>query len=136
MPTRDNHSSQKMLEALSSQAIITDTVTNGAIIDTADFDMGIKFGFDVSAWVDGAYAVSYEEGDASNLSDAAAVPSDKIIGDAITLGAATAAGATFTGNGLFSTKRYVRCVITSSGTTSGATMSGIAVQAGEYNPQA
>lgn len=135
MPTRDNHSSQKMLEALASVAIGSNTTTNGVIIDTADFDMGIKFGFDMSAWTDGAFAISYEDGDDSGLSDAAAVSSDKIIGDAVTLGAVTAAGAAFTGNGLFSTKRYVRAVITSTGVTTGATLSGIAVQAGEYNPQ-
>lgn len=135
MPTRDNHSNQLMLEALASIAISANEVNNGVIIDTADYDMGIKFGFDMSAWTDGAYAISYEEGDASNLSDAVAVPTEKIIGDAVTLGAATAAGAAFTGNGLFSTKRYVRCVITSTGVTTGATLSGVAVESGEYNPQ-
>lgn len=136
MPTRDNHSSQIVLEAFASATINTDTATNGVIIDTADFDMGIKFAFDVSAYTDGSYAISYEEGDDSGLSDAAAVPADKVIGAAVTLTAATAAGAVFTGNGVFSTKRYVRAVITSTATTTGATMSAVAVQAGEYNPQA
>lgn len=135
MPTRDNHSNQLMLEALASTAISTNTTTNGVIIDTADYDMGIKFGFDVSAYTDGSFAISYEDGDDAALADAAAVASDKIIGDAVTLTAATAAGAAFTGNGVFSTKRYVRAVITSTGVTTGATISGIAVQAGEYNPQ-
>lgn len=135
MPTRDNHSRQKMVEALASTAIGTNTTTNGVIIDTADFDMGIKFGFDVSAFTDGVFTISYEDGDDSGLSDAAAVATDKVIGSTVILVAATAAGATFTGNGLFSTKRFVRAVVTSTGVTTGATISAIAVLSGENNPQ-
>ncbi|MEE8263266.1 MAG: hypothetical protein V3R83_12460 [Gammaproteobacteria bacterium] len=135
MPTRDNHSTQKMIEALVSTAIGSNTTTNGVIIDTADFDMGIKFGFDVSAFADGVFTVTYEDGDAANLSDAAAVAVDKVIGSAVVLIAATAANATFTGNGLFSTKRFVRAVITSTGVATGATISAIAVLSGENNPQ-
>lgn len=135
MPTRDNHSSQIVLRGLVATAIATNTTTNGDIIDTADFDMGIKFAFDVSAFTDGVYAISYEEGDAANLSDAVAVSSDKIIGAAVSLSAATAATGIHTGNGLHSTLRFVRAVVTSTGTTSGATVGAVVVEAGEYNPQ-
>ena len=134
MPTRDNHSTQVVKRALVATAISSDTVTNGDIIDTADFDMGIKFAFDVSAFTDGVFAISYEDGDDSGLSDAAAVDSEKIIGDALSLTAATGAADDHPGNGLFSTRRFVRAVVTSTGTTSGATVGAVAVEAGEYNP--
>ena len=136
MSTRDNFSNRIVRRALAATAIGTDTATNGDIIDTADHDMGVSFAFDVSVYVDGDYAISYEEGDAANLSDAAAVPAEKIIGDAVSLGAITAAAGNHLGNGLFSTKRYVRAVVTSTNTTTGATVGAVAILNGEYNPQA
>lgn len=135
MPTRDNHSDQIVLEALASIAISANETNNGIIIDTADYDMGIKFAFDVSAYTDGSFAVSYEDGDDPALADAAAVATDKVIGDAVVLTAVTAADAPFKGNGVFSTRRFVRPVITSTGVSTGATLSGVAVLMGEYNPQ-
>lgn len=135
MPTRDNHSNQIMLVALVGSIINSDTVTNGEIIDTADFDMGIKFGFDIRIYTDGDYAISYEEGDDPALGDATAVPADKIIGDAVSLSAAQVVGDPLPGNGLFSTKRFVRAVVTSTNTSTGATVGAGAVESGEYNPQ-
>lgn len=132
MAIRDNHSNQAVRRALTPTAISGNGTTNGAIIDTADFDMGVKFAFDVSAYTDGSHAVSFEEGDASNLSDAAAVPSDKVLGGALTLSAVSSGN--LKSRGLIGTKRYVRCVITSTGVTTGATIGGVAVLGAEVSP--
>lgn len=133
MPTRDNHSDQLVFESQAEIAIGTDTITNGVIFDTADYDMGIKFAHNITAYTDGTYTISYEDGDDSGLSDAAAVPAEQVIGDALALTAATVGA--YPSNGVFSTKRYVRQVITSTGTTTGATINSVIVKRGEYNPQ-
>lgn len=134
MPTRDNHSTQIVLDALALVTIGSNTTTNGVIIDSADFDMGIKFAFQVTSFTDGVFTISYEEGEDSGLSDATAVTSDKIIGAALAPAAATAV-ANWPSNGLHSTKRFVRAVITSTGVTTGADVQAVAVESGEYNPQ-
>lgn len=136
MSIRDNHTNQNVYRALASTAIGSNTTTNGDIIDTADYEMGIKFAFFVSAYTDGTFAVTFQEGDASNLSDATSVPSDKVLGGALSLTAATSASARWNARGVLNTKRYVRAVVTSTGVTTGATLSAVAVAAGEYNPQA
>lgn len=135
MPTRDNFSTQKVLRALVSTDIGSNTTTNGDILDTADYDMGVFFAFDITAYTDGSFAISYEEGDESNLSDATAVPVEKVIGDAVILTAVTTATGDHTGNGVFSTKQFVRAVVTTTGVTTGATIQAVSVLKGEYNPQ-
>lgn len=133
MPTRDNHSDQLVFESQAEIAIGTNTTTNGVIFDTADYDMGIKFAHNITAYTDGTYTITYEEGDDAALADATAVAADQLIGDALVLTAATVGA--YPSNGVFSTKRYVRQVITSTGVTTGATINSVIVKRGEYNPQ-
>ena len=133
MATRDGFSDKLVTEALASTAIGTNTTTVGSIIDTADYDMGVAFFADVTAYTDGTYTFLFEDGDDSGLSDAATVSTDKIIGSAVSLTAVTSGA--FAGNGLHSTKRYVRMSVVSTGTTTGATINAICVEQGEYNPQ-
>ena len=133
MATRDGFSDKRVEAALASTAIGSDTTTVGNIIDTADYDMGVAFFVDVSAYTDGTYTLLFEDGDDSGLSDAATVPDEKIIGQAVSLTAATAGA--FAGNGLFSTRRYVRLSVVSTGVSTGATLSATVVMQGEYNPQ-
>lgn len=133
MATRDGFSNKQVSSAFDTADISSDTTTAGNIIDTADFDMGVAFFTNITAFTDGVYTLLFEEGDASNLSDATTVPAEKIIGTTVSLTAATSGN--FAGNGLFSTKRFVRLSIVSTGTTSGATIDASVVMQGEYNTQ-
>lgn len=136
MPTRDNFSNQVVVEALAPTVINTDTVTNGNIIDTVDYDDGIRFALKALPFDDGVFSLSFEEGDDPALSDAVAVDSEKIIGDTVSVNAATVVTDPWPGNGLFSVKRYVRAVVTSTGGTFGdTTVEVVALLSGEYNPQ-
>lgn len=132
MAVRDNVTLNNVL--LSTQAAIsTDTTTVGTIIDTADFDGGVSFFIGASAYTDGTYKLLIQEGDDSGLSDAATVDSAKLIEvsglDAVTTGvtAITAAGGKFFKVGIHSGKRYLRANIVSTVTTTGATISVIAL---------
>lgn len=133
MATRDGFSDKVVEVAFASAAISTDTTTAGEIIDTADFDMGVAFFVDLTAYTDGTYTLLFEEGEDSGLSDATTVPASKIIGTTVSLTALTSG--VLVGNGLHSTKRYVRLSIVSTGTTTGATLNAVVVKQGEYNTQ-
>lgn len=134
MATRDGFSSTSVQRGLASTAISSDTTTTGDIIDTAAFDMGNSFFLNIEIFVDGVYALSFEESDDSGMAGATVVTADQIIGAAVSLTAATGAGAR-SGNGVFSNKRFLRPRVISTGTTTGATVSIEAVLMGEYNPQ-
>jgi len=65
--------------ALSSRTIGTNTTTVGTIIDTQGYQ-SLEYIVTSGTITDGAYAFLLEEGDASNLSDAAVVPADETLG--------------------------------------------------------
>lgn len=135
MSTRDIASDLGVTIAMVA-TITTDTVTNGSAIDTAHFDSGVMFFIDASAWTDGTYALSLE--DSPDNSVWTAVPAAKLIlpGGAVSISAATSAGDDLGRIGAFSTNQYVRIVVTSTGTTSGATIVGYAIKKGELRPVA
>lgn len=132
MPVRDNVTLNNVILAFDA-AISTDTTTNGAIIDTADQDLGVSFFLGATAYTDGTYKLVLQEGDDSGLSDATTVPSEKLITvtglDAVADGvtAVTADGDKLAKVGVFSTKRYVRAQIVSTATTTGATLNMVAL---------
>ena len=132
MAVRDNVTLNNIL--LSDQvAISSDTTTNGTIIDSAAVEGGLSFYIASTAYTDGTYKLLLQEGEASNLSDAATVPDEKLILvtglDAVNTGvtAVTADGAKYFKVGVFSNLRYVRANIVSTVTTSGATINVIAL---------
>ncbi len=133
MATRDGFSDKLVSTALAAGTISTDTTTAGEIIDTADYDMGVAFFIDVTAYSAGTFTLLFEDGDDDALADAATVAADKIIGDTVSLTAVTSGG--WAGNGVFSTKRYVRLSVVSTGASGTNTMSAVCVEQGEYNPQ-
>jgi len=137
MAIKEEATNQKVIDALTSQAISTDTTTTGAIIDTADYDNGVYFAIGCSAWTDGAYALKIEDGDNAALSDAAVIPDAQLVYPAMpSLGAAIAEGSPFEKQGIFGNKRYVRASIVSTGTSSGATLQVVAVVNPELVPVA
>ena len=120
----DIHNNMATELAFDTATIATDTTTAGNIIDTRNYD-GLEFVIQTVAWTDGAYDVLIEDGDAANLSDAAAVADVHLLGtEAIALGAADLVAEI----GYKMVKRYVRLSIVSTGTTSGADLNAVAVK--------
>lgn len=117
----DGHNNIDDLVALDSAAISTDTTTVGNIIDSVGFE-SLEFLVHAKTITDGAYALLLEEGDASNLSDAAAVPAEETLG-ALT-GFVAADDDTVKRVGSIGKKRYQRLSIVSTGTTTGVDIMG------------
>jgi len=118
MQIQDIHSLSEAQIALASQTISTDTDTVGAIIDTKDFE-ALEFLFASGTITDGAYAVKLQHGDDSGLSDSADVSAAEMLGNA---DYALTDDDTAKRMGYIGKKRYVRVVITSTGTSSGGTL--------------
>lgn len=117
MASRDGHSDIKAETAVNVTAITGEGATVGAIIDTHGYD-SVEFLIQAGGITSGALLVpSFEHGDASNLSDTAAVTADEIIG--------TIAGASFSKAddnltkriGYKGGKRYVRETLTAANET-------------------
>lgn len=134
MPTREHVTHQETRLALEAE-IVSNTTTEGAIFDTADYDAGVYFAIAATTWVDGAYALKIEDGDDSGLSDAADVAADQLVyGTLPSIGAAIADGAAYEREGVIGTKRYVRASVVSTGVTTGAFLSVICLKDAELIP--
>jgi hypothetical protein len=131
MATKEIKSRVKLV-AVDTVTISTNTTTNLNSIDTANFDLGVTFGFYVTAFNAGAFAVSFQESD--DDSAWTAVPADYLIGVALSLAAATVDEAEIVSNGIISAKRYIRPVVVSTGASGTNTISCIAALAGELKP--
>ena len=136
MAVKDIKSNLLQSLALVPGVIATDTTTAGAIFDTADNELGLMFGVNVSAYTDGTYTLLLEESDDSGMSGAVAITGDKLIGTLPAVSAAIASGATIPTVGVISNLRYVRASIVSSSTSTGATAEVIATQKAELMPVA
>ena len=128
MASFDQKNNLSIANAFDIQTISSDTTTAGDIIDMQGFE-ALTFVFQTGTVTDGDYTVLIEEGDAANLSDAAAVADSDLIG--------TEADASFTADtddnavssiGYRGGKRYVRLSIVSTNTSSGAVVGAIAVK--------
>jgi len=115
---RDIRNQLKPEIALEPQDITTNTTTVGEIIDTKDYDGGIMFTMLINH-TSGTFTPLLQEGDESDLSDAAAVDDANLIGDTKT---GQEADAALTSAQLISslgvvnnTKRYLRLSIVSTG---------------------
>lgn len=125
----------RVYNALEPQVIATDTTTAGAIIDTANYDMGITFALLTTAYTDGTYTLKIEHGDDSGLSDAADVDSAMLVyGTLPADSAGSTEGDAMAREGVHSTKRYIRASIVSTSTTTGATVQVIAIVGPEVLP--
>jgi hypothetical protein len=133
-----------MSARLSSHTAITSNgITNGTIMDTAEYDLGVSFVMSAPIRTDGTYKLTFMEGDDSGLTDGTVVPADKIItlantaDDAVITGitAATTGPANLIKRaGVHSTKRYVRAVVNATAVTTGATISVTALLGAELIP--
>ena len=135
MPTHEQATGQVVIDALESQVIGSSTTTTGAIIDTADFDMGLYFAINCKSYTDGTYTLKIEDGDDSGLSDAAVLDVTQLVyGSLPAISAALAEGDVMEKEGVHSTKRYVRASLVSTSVTTGATLTIVAVAGVEVCP--
>jgi len=124
------------LKAVCSQIEIVGAngATQGATIDTANYELGLMFTAMCVQYTDGDYAISAEESD--DGSTWTNVPSEKIIGTATVIDAAVAENDTLSKFGVFSNKRYVRSEITATNVTTGAIIIVMATMGDELMPVA
>jgi len=115
-----------------SESISTNTTTVLGSVDTADYDLGVTFGLYAPAFNAGSFALTFEESD--DDSTWSAVPADYLIGGAITVTAASAAGDDIASVGIISNKRYIRPSIVSTGASGSNTLNCVAELAGELKP--
>ena len=135
MAVVDNRSDQ--LPKLAFNAVIsTDTTTNGAIIDTANFDRGVTFIILAPVYTDGTYTPVIEESDDSGMSGATDVTDAQLIGTeaGAVISAVSGSGANLASIGVFSNKRFLRLKIVSASTSTGATISAVVNMKAELTP--
>ncbi|MBN8960568.1 MAG: hypothetical protein J0H71_05505 [Rhizobiales bacterium] len=119
---RDYMNALHVARAISPQAARTDnTPIVSQIVDRAGFD-GLVFALNIGVNTDAnaTFAVLVEDGDAANLSDAAAVADSKLTGTEALAGFTAAADDNKVRKiGYVGSKRYVRLTITPTGNDAG-----------------
>ena len=128
-------------QRLTSRALLvadisTNTTTNSAVVDTQEIQTGLMFSIGATAFTDGVYAISFEKADDLAFTlNVTAIPADQIVDAIADITAATAAADALPKAGILSLKsvalqdsRYVRAVITSTGTTTGASLAVITTE--------
>lgn len=127
MATMDNHNVISPAVALNTQAISSSTTTAGNIIDMQGFE-SLEFIILAGSMTDGTYTPLIEHGDASNLSDAAAVADDYLYGTEAAAAIAHGSDNTLTRIGYHGNKRYVRLSLVSASVTTGGTLGAVAIK--------
>lgn len=126
--------SKMILQTALAAAIVSSTTTNGSILDTANYDLGLAFALSCVAFTDGVYTLQVWTSDDSGMSGEVQLTGDNLIGTAPAVSALSAAGGTLGAVGVIGNKRYVRVKIVSTGVTSGATVRVLAIQSAEHQP--
>jgi len=118
MATQDIRSDLDQFNAFNA-VIASDATTAGAIIDTADYDLGLMYTVLAANYTDGTYDLLLEEDDDVGFGSATAVPSGSLIGALPSLSAISPLDSLGT-VGVFGNKRFLRASIVSTATTTGA----------------
>ncbi|MEE9223039.1 MAG: hypothetical protein V3V40_06240 [Nitrosomonadaceae bacterium] len=133
MAVKDIRSNLLQLVALVRTIASIGTIT-GAIIDTANFELGLMFSVNVTTFGAGeTITLILEESDDSGMSGATVISGDQLIGALPVLTAVVAEGATLETVGVISNKRFVRASI-STVTTNSSTIVVAATQKAENMP--
>ena len=103
----------------------SNTTTEGNIIDLLEAN-SLTFLLQSHSYTDGTFTMSVSEGDESDLSDAADIPADRLIGVAADEALSAANGQSAIG--VQTSKRYVRLNVVSTGVTTGADISAMALK--------
>ena len=135
MPVFDLKSDIKVVQS-DYVVVAANGTTDGAIIDTANFELGLVFALAIFARTDGAYELIIRESDDPTFASSNIVPAEKLIGQFAANSTVLADGDQMPTVGVFSTKRYVRAVLQASAVTLGATVGVIAIQEAELMPVA
>lgn len=132
---RDNMHSLNVLRVLSPVVVSDNTAQVGQIIDNQGADsLTYIINTATLADVDATFAVTLQEGDAANLSDAATVADIDMLSAVRGTAPLTAGSFTFAADdaimrlGYIGNKRYTRITITPSANTGSAPMSVIAIR--------
>lgn len=133
MAVKDIRSNLLEIVALVRTIASIGTIT-GAILDTADFELGLMFSVNVTTFGAGeTVTLILEESDDSGMSGATVISGDQLIGTLPVLTAVVAEGATLETVGVISNKRFVRASI-STVTTNSSTIVVTATQKAENMP--
>tara|TARA_Y100001970_G_scaffold266398_1_gene355045 strand:+ start:7182 stop:7583 length:402 start_codon:yes stop_codon:yes gene_type:complete len=127
MAKRELKSTTSPVVALNTTAISSDTTTNGVIIDTAGYE-SILFIIQSGTITDGTYTSLIQEGDDSGLSDAASVADADLTNTEASIAFAATDDNTSKSIAYVGDKRYVRLNIVSASTSSGGTLSAVAIK--------
>ena len=127
MAKRELKSTTSPVVALNTSSISSDTTTNGDIIDTAGFE-SILFVIQSGTLADGTYTPLIQEGDDSGLSDASAVADADLTNTEASVAFAASDDNAVKSIAYVGSKRYVRLNIVSASTSSGGTVSAVAVK--------
>lgn len=140
MPTNDNTSSQRAIIA-ANLVITSNTTTTGIIVDTAKFDPGIMMAPQIVEFSAGSFAFSLTESDDSGMSGETNVTGDNLIfppgvTTLPTLTALSADNVSLSRFGFFSTKRFVRIAVVSTGASGDNRILVNAIEMAELSPVA
>jgi hypothetical protein len=126
---RDLHSNIKVSPGIDPGAILTDGTSTSATIDTAGYD-SLEWLIVSGALTDGTFTATMYHGDASNMSDEAAVTStDHILGTVSSFVGATSADDSATKRfGYRGPKRYVRIKVVRASCSTGGYLCAVAIQ--------
>jgi hypothetical protein len=123
---RDLHNNLNAVRGISPAAIISaNGTTTSQTIDVVEYG-SVEFIFLAGAITDGTFTVTLYEGDASNMSDEAAVADADLLGSEPALTSADAN--TVKRLGYIGSKRYVRAKVVQSGATTGGFLACAVVQ--------
>jgi hypothetical protein len=125
---KDLHNNVKALRAISPVSVADNTAQVSQIIDRQGFK-SLEFLILIGAVadVDATFAVTIDHGDASNLSDAAAVPAAQLLGTLALAGFQFDSDDQTRKIGYVGIKRFVRLTITPSANASAALLAAVAV---------
>lgn len=124
---RDLHSHIKPMVSTAPAAAITGNgTTTGATIDKKDYD-SVEFVLMSGTITDGTFTLTIYEGDASNMSDEAAVADADLIGTEAAASFAATDDSVVKRIGYKGAKRYVRAKLVQAGATSGGFISVVAL---------
>ena len=117
MPIKEKATTQVVHYALENQTIGNAGDVRGAVLDTADYDLGVYFAIIVTDFTAGTAALTIYEDDAVGMGTENVVAADNLIYTSPTVGtAATVEGASCAKLGCFGTKRYLQVRVLGNGT--------------------
>lgn len=128
MASRDLLNHINPLPAIAPVVATDNTALVSAVIDTKGFEsLTFVIATGTLADADATFAILVEDGDASNLSDNAAVGDDQLVGTEALAGFTFAADGAARKIGYIGGKRYVRLTITPAGNSGNAPIAAMAI---------